>query len=418
MNKIYKFMLVFAASAFLFAACDKPEPDPTPDPTPSEVCDQCGKNPCECENNEPEPAGPEWCTSLFEVNYTIDETAGYGFGEFSYAELKNAEGKTIYEYLGYATWEELAEAIGTYEEAVAFDRETQLFGIDLGSETDIIDSYNTNGFGYWVDANGVKDAWGTETVRCYTEAYGNEETGYLDPACAVGVMPGNTKEGDVYKFGMVFQRTGDEVLRAGVQVTIKVEAYIDPEAGQYPTAPTAGTHEIDFTGTLSLSANTYDYDGLTFTEEFEDVKSKLGLTTNQLYNTLDAGYVADDEGEIYTGIKLEGLLPDGTVIEGTNFWINADNAQTAWGAEDAAICVEWFSGATPDALYGHVCAMPSYYEEEDADPYWYYGDAVKAAIGKTLKVTYRITYVPSDDLGLATADPTVINMNYAITVAE
>lgn len=424
--KKFFWALMLVATTLSFVACEEDKPVVKPDDPTEEVCKDCGKNPCECEDEEvcpdcgknpcecPDgPVLPEWCTALFEVNYTIDETAGYGFADFNYDELISTEGQTIYEHLGFATWEELAAAIGTYEEAVMFDRETQLFGIDLGSESDILSSYNTNGFGYWVDANGVMDAWGTETVRAYTEAYGDEETGYLAPNCTVGVMPGNTAEGDTYKFGMVFQRTGDEVLRAGVQITIKVEAFKDPEAGKYGPNPTAGTFDIDFSGTMSLSANEYDYDGLTFVDQFEEVKTKLGLTTYEFNNKVAEGYIADDSGAIYSGMILEGILPDGTTIEGTNFWLNADNAQTSWGAEDAAVCIEWFFGATEDSLYGHTCAMPSYND----DGTYFYGPGVQAAIGKTLKVTYRITYIPTDEVGLA-GEPTVINMNYAITVAE
>ena len=43
-----KKILLFAAAAMIaFAACDKPTPGPTPGPS-DEVCDDCGKNPCEC----------------------------------------------------------------------------------------------------------------------------------------------------------------------------------------------------------------------------------------------------------------------------------------------------------------------------------------------------------------------------------
>ena len=170
--KKFFWALMLVATTLSFVACEEDKPVVKPDDPTEEVCKDCGKNPCECEDEEvcpdcgknpcecPDgPVLPEWCTALFEVNYTIDETAGYGFANFNYDELISTEGQTIYEHLGYATWEELAAAIGTYEEAVMFDRETQLFGIDLGSESDILSSYNTNGFGYWVDANGVMDAW-------------------------------------------------------------------------------------------------------------------------------------------------------------------------------------------------------------------------------------------------------------------
>ena len=107
-------------------------------------------------------------------------------------------------------------------------------------------------------------------------------------------------------------------------------------------------------------------------------------------------------------IALTYTLPDGTTGAGTNVWLNADNGLTGWGAEDAAVCIEWFAGSTPDALYGHTCALPSYYEEAPAEgPAYYYSDAVKAAIGKPVSAVFTITY-----------GDTVINLNCVTTLAE
>lgn len=418
--KKFFWALMLVATTLSFVACEEDKPvEEKPNPGQTEVCKDCGKNPCECVKEEVCPdcgknpcecekpvAGPEWCTSLFEVNFTCDETAGYGFASFDYSTITNAEGQTIPEYLGYADWAELAAALGTIDEAKAFDRELQLFGIDLGSETDIIDAYNTNGFGYWVDANGVKDAWGSETVRAYTEAYPGED-GYLLPECGVGVMPGNISEGDTYKFGMIFQRTAGEVLRAGVQITIKVEAFKDPEAGLYPENATAGTFNVDFVKTIKLSEVTAAYQGFTWEEEFDQVKTKLGMTSYEFANVGDA--TLDDNGELYLGVATTYTLPDGTTGTGTNVWLGADNAVVAWGTPECVACIEWFGAAT--GMYASSCVFPG--EELP------YSDAVVAAVGTTLKVTYTITYIPDEDGDFVPdQDATVVNMNFALTIAE
>ena len=45
-----KILMMFAAAMIAFAACEEKDPIPTPNPGPTdEVCDVCGKNPCECE---------------------------------------------------------------------------------------------------------------------------------------------------------------------------------------------------------------------------------------------------------------------------------------------------------------------------------------------------------------------------------
>lgn len=426
MNKIFKFMLVFAAAAFLFTACDKPEVEPTPEKPDTEKPED-EKPEDEKPTDKPEdekPAGPDWCDYLFEVNYTIDETAGYGFAEFYYDQLTTADGKYIHEVLGYADWAELAAAIGTYEEAVAFDRETQLFGIDLGSESDIYEAYNTNGFGYWVDANGVKDAWGSETVRCYTEAYGNEETGLLDPACVVGVMPGNTAEGDVYKFGMVFQRTGDEVVRAGVQITITVEAFQDPEDPLYDAANRkTGETVVEVVETMSI-AQYPDYGGIAV--DLAKVQEALQLTKYEINEALAAGCVYADNGDLYTGLEIVAMV-DGAVVEQTTggyagCWLSAEGAVVSYLDPTSVMCIELQQGAT--AFNAHVCYQPENingdveFKDAEGNVTGMSTTAVKDAVGKTVNYCNRVTYIPSDENGVAAGAATVVYINYAITVAE
>ena len=423
MNKIFKFMLVFAAAAFMFTACDKPEVEPTPEKPDTEKPDT-EKPEDEKPNEDEKPAGPDWCDYLFELNYTIDETAGYGFAEFYYDQLTTADGKYIHEVLGYADWAELAAAIGTKDEAIAFDREAQLFGIDLGSESDIYEAYNTNGFGYWVDANGVKDDWGSETVRCYTGAYGNEETGLLDPYCLVGVMPGNTAEGDVYKFGMVFQRTGDEVVRAGVQITVTVEAFQDPEGPLYDAANRkTGETVVDVVETMSI-AQYPDYGGIAV--DLTEVQEALQLTKYQINEALAAGCVYADSGELYTGLEIVAMV-DGAVVEKTTggyagCWLSAEGAVVNYLDPTSVMCIELQKSAT--AFNAHVCYQPENingdveFKDAEGNVTGMSTTAVKDAVGKTVNYCNRVTYIPSDENGVAAGAATVVYINYAITIAE
>lgn len=410
MKKLFWALMLAAATVFAVAGCQEKDPQPTPGNDDPGVVDP-GKP------EEPKDDTPDWCDYYFKIEDTCDETVIYGIGEFDLATLTDKNGKTIHEVLGFASVDELAAAVGTKEQAMVFDREVIVFGYDMGSMADYQSAYLTNGFGYWVDANSNPVGYG-ENSKIFIEWYDNEEGTCMATTGTYGVM--NQVEGETLNACLVFQRTvGSTVTRAGLHVEVKVEGFVDSEAGKYTTAP--GTYNIDIKDTFSLSA-WGEYQGPSYTEQFEEVKSKLGLTTYEIYSNYGLNTLTDD-GQLYTGLLCEGILPDGTVFTGTNAWLTADNTVTTWGADDAALCIEWFVGALPEAMYGHVCAMPSYYEvaegEETPDPYWYYGDAVKAAVGKTLKITYKISYQPADESGLLPkGEPVIIFMNYEIAVTE
>lgn len=433
MRKFIWALMVAAAASMTLVACDPEENNPTEEPTPSEkcevcgqdpcvceepgeVCPDCGKNPCECEPTPPAPSTPDWCDYYYTVETTCLPTTVYAFDSFQLDQIVDENGKTIHENLGYESWADLAKAIGTLDEAKVFDREVLYMGYDLGSENDLMDAYNTNYFGYWVNATGAKDAWGTETVRIFTEAEGftDEESGntYHSGKVNIGTthVAGVMQVGDVYKCGIVIQKTsGETVTRAGVEVVVTVSEYQDPEAGKYPETPTAGTFDISFEETISLSALTYAYEGPSWTEEFELVKQKLGMTTYEFFNV--GAPTLDDNGEVYTGMTKTYTLPDGTTGSGVNVWLNADSQVVAWGAADCVVCMEWVYGA--DYMSASACVFPG---AEDGD---FSSDAVDACVGKTFNVTYTITYIPDEDEDMIPdQDATVINMNFAITIAE
>ena len=50
MKKFFALAAIFAATMISFTACEEDKPvGPGPDETPADVCEECGKNPCECE---------------------------------------------------------------------------------------------------------------------------------------------------------------------------------------------------------------------------------------------------------------------------------------------------------------------------------------------------------------------------------
>ena len=390
-----KILLMLAAATFAFAACEKPNnDDPTPDPKPGEKCEVCGQDPCQC---EPESEFELYINTDVKLQHEITTTYG--------GATVSVDTKKVAEFFGM-TENEFYLAMGSLEDGAQVNN-TLLFGIcykDAGEWVyDFIPS-STNNFGHWMTREGLNTEWAAEDVFMYTEStcwFGYES---LEAAIADG-MTGGVLD---FAFGCHPDRydanVGDKfsatefIFDAATQKTcyltwnLEIVDYIDPEAGNYPTSATAGTFDIDVPLTFSLAGQTYDYEGVFFETEFETVKEKFGKTTYQLSKAIAAGEIV-----------LTYTLPDGTTGEGTNVWLNADNGLTGWGAEDAAVCIEWFAGSTPDGLYGHTCAMPSY---DDAGAY-YYGDAVKAAIGKPISVKFTIA-----------GGDTTVNLNVTTTLAE
>lgn len=161
----------------------------------------------------------------------------YVIGTVDYTTLVDENGKKIWEVLEYESWAAMAEALGTLDETKKFDRELQYFGVAYSDTGDMtrVKTHNTNGWGIWTDGDGNADAWGTETVKCYTEA-GADESGFMSNSVAVGIMPGNIEDGDVYNFGMMFQRIKEDGTELNVLIDFII--YVEEpgsvlEAGNY-----------------------------------------------------------------------------------------------------------------------------------------------------------------------------------------
>lgn len=423
--KKFFWAMMLVATTLSFVACEEDKPiDDKPNPDQTEVCKDCGKNPCECDKNTEEvcpdcgknpcecdqaPATPEWCDFYYKVDLKCTTSAVYAFDSFQMNEILDVVGgKTIHENLGFASWEELAEAIGTIEEADALDRNVLYFGYDIGSESDILEPHNTNYFGYWVGANGAKDDWGTETVRIFTEAEGvsHEEDGpaYHSGKVNVGVthLSEYLNVGDVYTCGLVIQKTdGGTVTRAGVQVTVTVEEYQDPLKGEFPENATPGTFDVNVEGEISLSALTFGYEAVEWNEPIKAVYEKLGMTPYEM--TQMGAPVVGDDGELYTGLQISAL----------EYWLDANNEVVAWSGDGTTgniICLKWYYG--PDYYGSSACVLPGEGEV-------YYTDAVAACVGKTFTSTFTISYIPDENEDmLPDQEATVVNINMAVKIVD
>ena len=387
--------MILAAAAFAFVACEKPG-------TGNDLCADCGQNPCVCTTESATELHIDVNVQLqHEVNTNYGGTTATIDSEKILAFFEFEDTKAYYEAMGYLSGGGQVENTLSYGVCVK-DGDEWVYTFNPSTASNI---------GHWFTREGEMTTWGSEEAPQYffTESQQWMWVGDWreeDPVAAdenwsyelawdytVGMEPGyyDLNVGDkLSAVEFIFEESTGKTCY--IHWNIEIVDYIDPELGSYPTSATAGTFDIDVPLTFSLAAQAHEYEGVSFTEQFETVKQKLGMTTYEMSKAISAGDVA-----------LTYTLPDGTTGEGSNVWLNADNGLTGWGAEDAAVCLEWFYGSTPDALYGHTCAMPSY---DDAGVY-FYGDAVKAAVGKPISATFTITY-----------GDTIINLNCTTTLAE
>lgn len=170
--------------------------------------------------------------NVFRVTLEAPVDASYEIAVIDLTTLVSDNGVSIKDALGYGSWEELRYAIGSYDEMVnMFSMPVGVFGYNLYYDGFYVDPYNTNGAGYWLTADGSITSWGTDEARCYWELYPYDWDEHF--IMRTGVMPDRLAVGDVYRFGVLFQKhaTGD---RARIEVTINVvDAMEYPAEGNY-----------------------------------------------------------------------------------------------------------------------------------------------------------------------------------------
>ena len=363
----------------------KPDPQPDPQPGPVDPVDP-GKE-AEC----------DWADYLIGKEYTCETTAQYGIAEEVYSTMTHKDGKKIFELLGFDSWVEMVEAMGTIEGSPETGEEVLYMGNDPATGYDMTDAFNTNGIGYWCNGQGSKQNWGDD-ARIFTEAFFDEE-GEL--AVTIGVMPGVMKGGDVYTARMVFQRTesADNIIRVGIEYKVKVTEFVDPEAGQYDSSKRQ-TGEFTMNEViLTVPVNVF-YDGVQ--ADVSGIQNYLQLTKYQIVNLEDAIYDEETE-ELLKGLDVTNYVKGEPVPSNAGgiggAWMKTIDEVGAWGVESGAWFIELQAGI--DAIAISVGTMPG---EEGAIT-----DLVAALVGQTAEFKQVVKYIPEFD-----AAPTIITLNYKI----
>jgi len=369
-----------------------------------------------------EPAKVTWCDYLYtwEVTTTPGETE-YAIGEYDLSAAQ-VEGKYVWEHLNYASFEEMAEALGTLEDRKASnDNELLFWGYDPVTKFDVENPSTSNGFGHWVNASGSPVSWGDET-RAFTENISEE--GMLTQVGAIGIRPGLIVEGETYVVRELLIRNVDDEtsIRVGLEFTIKVETFVDTEVNDYNAANRQiGTFDVTYERDLSVAEYGDSYDGITI--EATEIQNYLQLTKYQ-FSLLEP--IIDDAGLLYSGYTFQHFLADRTEVSNGaggkgGSWLNAKSEQVAYMAGDSVLCIEFVSDAK---TFGpHICFQPENIEpktetdETTGETTTIGTTAVKDAIGSTITFKQTLSYLPESENGDA-SKMTIVNITYKVNIVE
>ena len=256
-----KILLMCAAAMIAFAACEK-----TPDggQTDGEVCEECGKNPCECTTgNELE--------LYVDVNVQLQHEVNTNY-EGTVASLPADD---ILEFFELENDEAFYTAMGKIENGGQVNN-TLTYGICVKDGDEWVYTFNpstSNNFGHWMTKEGAMTSWGSEEAPHYffTEAkfwFGEADesgaavpyadvlasvedyygTAYTPWDFTVGIEPGayDLNIGDkLSATEFIFQEATGKTLY--INWKVEVVDYIDPELGQYDGTPSNKEAAVEVT---------------------------------------------------------------------------------------------------------------------------------------------------------------------------
>lgn len=299
-------------------------------------------------------------SDAFSVNVSCDELRGGGWN-VSIDTLFNKAGQTIYEVLGYSSWEELAVAAGGWDAVYSRTGEVILTAYDLytGEALPYDARQFHNGLGFIHDSDGylVSDWSLCKTLWDWSMIW--DDTGsHLDKIFWINTN--NVYAGESNSFGILFTAPEGE---ARIEVTVNVTEYVDPEKGLYDNPAAPGTYEFTLHDKVNLDSLVITHnDRMKNLEIVEIIKSTLGMTT---YEISRAGY------------DVEYLLNNGERWSGFDVTLGVNGCRTDWNVNTMVAQTYWCLGVFPEQWYLEFYVPFSHY-------------AVYNAIGHT--VSYKIVF--------------------------
>lgn len=308
----------------------------------------------------------------FAVELTCDAITVTG-KEVCVDTLYNKAGQTIYEALGYSSWEEVAKAAGDWEAVYNRTGEVLLRAYDLYTGDALpYDEVYRNGLGFRHNAEGYlvdsgdyyQSSWNWWTVWTDEECLSNNFQIILNHNYA--------RAGESYSFGILLTSPEGE---ARIEVTINVVEYEDPEKGLYDSPADPGKYEFAISDVIDLdemSATMMMHkinNGIA-----ETIKSTLGKTSYELYKEI-GDYEIDVVFELSDGSRWNGK--EIARLDKNGYWSDY--------GDNSAVDVQWYFGANPMSPYLEMMLPISGWDNGPI-----FTDAVYNAIGQTIEYYYII----------------------------
>jgi hypothetical protein len=264
-------------------------------------------------------------TNIFKLDITTNDMASSSHTVYfsnSSRKLVNGEGKTVYEVLGYSSWDELAQAIG--------DKETACDGTGnvIIKSYDVLTGETLDGAADSGDSIYLGNEYMFFSIYCNGNLLGYYGSLYWDHY--------DLKVGKTYSLGVMLSSSTAKVY---IEFNVKMEQYVDPEAGKYTNPQPAGAYEFDIKDEIEIdipfdsetSKTTVYNDSI-----MEKIKQTIGMTSYELWKTFDSWSYhlqLPDETSEYSTLRFDSEGNKGT---STNYAIrlypNGISAKSTNGA--------------------------------------------------------------------------------------
>ena len=232
------------------------------------------------------------------TNLITDATSFYIYFDSSDQQcILNSEGKTLYEVLGYTSWDEFAYAYGDINNPsgdIMFSLYDLKTNISYGE-----DVIPTGGYLYITPEGKPR----YDDGNYFAKMRWNSSYNLLSSRLYLAIDP--SFECKTYSFGIVLSTPTAE---ARIEFNINIVPYVDPEAGMYNNPLPSGEYEFDIKDDLEI-AIPYDAEARYKNESvYKIIKQTIGMTSYELYNNMSSSqsyFLLPDDSNSYKIIRLD-----------------------------------------------------------------------------------------------------------------